>query len=44
MSEKNSSQSRAGGSKTGAKKVSVSFRIDAGVVEHNIRDFIEPRG
>lgn len=40
MSEKNSSQSRAGGSKTGAKKVSVSFRIDAGVVEHNNRDFI----
>ena len=40
MGEKNFSQNKTGNSKTGAKKVSVSFRIDAGVVEHNNRDFI----
>ncbi len=40
MGEKNFSQNRTGNSKTGAKKVSLSFRIDAGVIEHNNRDFI----
>ena len=40
MGEKNFSQNVTGNSKKGAKKVSVSFRIDAGVVEHNNRDFI----
>lgn len=40
MSEKNRTQTYNGSSGTGAKKVSLSFRIDDGVIEHNNRDFI----
>ncbi|MGN0678924.1 MAG: plasmid recombination protein [Oscillospiraceae bacterium] len=40
MSEINKSQTRNEKSKSGAKKVSLSFRIDSGVLEHNNRDFI----
>lgn len=40
MNEKNISQDRTKNSKTGNKKVSLSFRVDSGVIEHNNRDFV----
>ena len=40
MSERNKTQTHNGSSGSGAKKVSLSFRIDDGVIEHNNRDFI----
>lgn len=40
MSETNNAQTSSKNSKSGGNKVSLSFRIDAGVVEHNNRDFI----
>lgn len=40
MSEITKKQTRSGNSNSGAKKVSLSFRIDDGVIEHNNRDFI----
>lgn len=40
MSETKKSQTSKNNSKTGAKNVSLSFRIDSGVIEHNNRDFV----
>lgn len=40
MSETKKSQTSKNISKTGAKNVSLSFRIDNGVIEHNNRTFI----
>lgn len=40
MSEKNRTQTHNGSSVLGAKKVSLSFRVSDGVIEHNNRDFI----
>lgn len=40
MSETKKTQTSKNNSKTGAKNVSLSFRIDSGVIEHNNRDFV----
>lgn len=40
MSETKSTQTQRKNSNTGAKKVSLTFRVDSGIIEHNNRDFI----
>lgn len=40
MSEKNMPQKQNKNSKSATKNVSLSFRIDSGVIEHNNRDFV----
>lgn len=40
MSETTNAQTSGKNSKSGGNKVSLSFRIDAGVVEHNNREFV----
>lgn len=40
MSEKNSASVQRKNSQTGAKKFSLTFRVDSGVIEHNNRDFV----
>lgn len=40
MSEKNNASVQRKNSKTGAKKFSLTFRVDSGVIEHNNRDFV----
>lgn len=40
MSENNNSRERTKNTQTGGKKLSLSFRVDSGVIEHNNRDFV----